>query len=80
MILEFIVIFFSDLFEKGENTNGLGENKKDGYEKRNDEEREIYREDRGGTIKRYDEHRSKRKVGFGNSGNLGTMVLKLKIF
>ncbi|KAL3993913.1 hypothetical protein ACH3XW_19585 [Acanthocheilonema viteae] len=50
-----------ELFEKGENTNGLGESRKDDDEKRNDEGKEIYREDRGGTIKRRDENRSRRK-------------------
>ncbi|VDK89304.1 unnamed protein product [Onchocerca ochengi] len=50
-----------ELFEKGENTNGLDESRKDGDERKDDERKEIYREDRGGTVKRYDESRSKRK-------------------
>lgn len=68
--MKYIIVISSELFEKGENTNGLGEGKKDSDERRNDEEREIYREDRGGIIKRHDDSRSRRKVRFDSNGSI----------
>ncbi|VDN21823.1 unnamed protein product [Gongylonema pulchrum] len=58
-----------ELYEKGENTNGLGEGKKDGDEKKSDEEKEIYREDRGGTIKRQDGKSRRKRQTSGSEGS-----------
>uniref|UniRef100_A0A0N5ARX4 WW domain-containing protein n=1 Tax=Syphacia muris TaxID=451379 RepID=A0A0N5ARX4_9BILA len=55
-----------EYYEKGENTNGL--DKKDEKETK-DDEKEVYREDRGGRIHREDRTRRRRKYGSGSESD-----------